>query len=172
MDLKLKAGEIVTTIATIGSNVETVEYKDKIFALWAVGGQDKLRPLWHHFYQDANGLIYVVGRNDRDSVEEAQGELNKMMNEDENALCGCARFCQHTHTLHGNSLGKVNERRVQTCGTLVVYAGGTGGDGAVAGCKVHVAGFDVVGRGKADWGRGRGRGKGEKARSVVPPPAK
>ena len=39
-------------VSTIGSNVETVEYKDCGFTLSAVGVQDKFRPLWHHCYQD------------------------------------------------------------------------------------------------------------------------
>lgn len=41
---KLKLGEIVTTIPTIGFNVETVEYKNISFTVWDVGGQDKIRP--------------------------------------------------------------------------------------------------------------------------------
>ncbi|XP_058768186.1 uncharacterized protein LOC131641909 [Vicia villosa] len=38
---KLKLGEIVTTIPTIGFNVETVEYKKITYTVWDVGGQDK-----------------------------------------------------------------------------------------------------------------------------------
>ncbi len=34
---KLKLGEIVTTIPTIGFNVETVEYKNISFTVWDVG---------------------------------------------------------------------------------------------------------------------------------------
>ena len=49
---KLKLGEIVTTIPTIGFNVETVEYKNISFTVWDVGGQDKIRPLWRHYYQN------------------------------------------------------------------------------------------------------------------------
>jgi ADP-ribosylation factor protein 1 len=41
---KLKLGEIVTTIPTIGFNVETVEYKNISFTVWDVGGQDKVQP--------------------------------------------------------------------------------------------------------------------------------
>lgn len=40
---KLKLGEIVTTIPTIGFNVETVEYKNINFTVWDVGGQDKVK---------------------------------------------------------------------------------------------------------------------------------
>ena len=49
---KLKLGEVVTTIPTIGFNVETVEYKNISFTVWDVGGQDKIRPLWRHYYQN------------------------------------------------------------------------------------------------------------------------
>ncbi|CAE7818865.1 unnamed protein product [Symbiodinium sp. CCMP2456] len=80
---KLKLGEVVTTIPTIGFNVETVEYKNLSFTVWDVGGQDKIRPLWRHYYQGTNGLIYVVDSNDRDRIEDAREELNKMLNEDE-----------------------------------------------------------------------------------------
>jgi len=80
---KLKLGEVVTTIPTIGFNVETVEYKNISFTVWDVGGQDKIRPLWRHYYQNTQGLIFVVDSNDRDRVEDAREELNKMLNEDE-----------------------------------------------------------------------------------------
>lgn len=49
---KMKLGEIVTTIPTIGFNVETVEYKNISFTVWDVGGQDKIRPLWRHYFQN------------------------------------------------------------------------------------------------------------------------
>ena len=55
---KLKLGEIVTTIPTIGFNVETVEYKNISFTVWDVGGQDKIRPLWRHYFQVNWGCIY------------------------------------------------------------------------------------------------------------------
>merc|ERR1711918_338759 len=80
---KLKLGEIVTTIPTIGFNVETVEYKNISFTVWDVGGQDKIRPLWRHYYQNTQGVIFVVDSNDRDRVGEARDELHRMLNEDE-----------------------------------------------------------------------------------------
>jgi ADP-ribosylation factor protein 1 len=80
---KLKLGEIVTTIPTIGFNVETVEYKNISFTVWDVGGQDKIRPLWRHYFQNTQGLIFVVDSNDRERIVEAREELNRMLNEDE-----------------------------------------------------------------------------------------
>jgi len=80
---KLKLGEIVTTIPTIGFNVETVEYKNISFTVWDVGGQDKIRPLWRHYFQNTQGLIFVVDSNDRERVTEAKEELGRMLGEDE-----------------------------------------------------------------------------------------
>ncbi|XP_070762835.1 ADP-ribosylation factor 4-like isoform X1 [Enoplosus armatus] len=80
---KLKLGEIVTTIPTIGFNVETVEYKNITFTVWDVGGQDKIRPLWRHYFQNTQGLIFVVDSNDRERVQESCEELTKMLSEDE-----------------------------------------------------------------------------------------
>uniref|UniRef100_A0A3P8ZZJ6 ADP-ribosylation factor 5 n=1 Tax=Esox lucius TaxID=8010 RepID=A0A3P8ZZJ6_ESOLU len=72
---KLKLGEIVTTIPTIGFNVETVEYKNICFTVWDVGGQDKIRPLWRHYFQNTQGLIFVVDSNDRERVADGTSRL-------------------------------------------------------------------------------------------------
>jgi len=80
---KLKLGEVVTTIPTIGFNVETVQYKNTTFTVWDVGGQDKIRPLWRHYFQNTQGIIFVVDSNDRERISEAREELTKMLSEDE-----------------------------------------------------------------------------------------
>ena len=66
-----------------GFNVETVEYKNICFTVWDVGGQDKIRPLWRHYFQNTQGLIFVVDSNDRERIAEARDELNRMLAEDE-----------------------------------------------------------------------------------------
>jgi len=54
---KLKLNEAVSTIPTIGFNVETVSpCRGVSFTVWDVGGQDKLRPLWRHYFQNAEGI--------------------------------------------------------------------------------------------------------------------
>ena len=56
---KLKLGQDVTTIPTVGFNVETVTYKNVKFNVWDVGGQDKIRPLWRHYF---SGTCSVCSR--------------------------------------------------------------------------------------------------------------
>ena len=80
---KLKLGEVVSSVPTIGFNVETVEYKNIRFTVWDVGGQDKIRLLWRHYFQNTQGLIYVVDSSDRERVELAREELHRMLSEEE-----------------------------------------------------------------------------------------
>ncbi|XP_053634296.1 ADP-ribosylation factor 6 isoform X1 [Cherax quadricarinatus] len=80
---KLKLGHSVTTIPTVGFNVETVAYKNVKFNVWDVGGQDKIRPLWRHYYTGTQGLIFVVDCADRDRVDEARQELHRIINDRE-----------------------------------------------------------------------------------------
>ena len=80
---KLKLGEVVTTIPTIGFNVETVECQNDSFTVWDIGGQDKIRPLWRHYYQNTHGLIFVLDSNDYGRFNEAKDELMTILEEDE-----------------------------------------------------------------------------------------
>lgn len=42
-----------------GFNVEKVQYKNVIFTVWDVGGQEKLRPLWRHYFNNTDGLVRI-----------------------------------------------------------------------------------------------------------------
>ncbi|KAM7194220.1 ARF/SAR superfamily [Rhypophila sp. PSN 637] len=80
--LKLKDDK-VTTIPTVGFNVETVNMKNVKFNVWDVGGQDKIRPLWRHYYSGTQGLIFVVDSADRNRIDEARTELHRIINDRE-----------------------------------------------------------------------------------------
>ncbi|KIH58696.1 ADP-ribosylation factor family protein [Ancylostoma duodenale] len=63
---RLQVGEVVTTIPTIGFNVEQVEYKNLKFQVWDLGGQTSIRPYWRCYYANTDAIIYVVDSADRD----------------------------------------------------------------------------------------------------------
>lgn len=80
---KLKLGEIITTIPTIGFNVENVAYKNVNITTWDVGGRDKIRPLWRHYYQNTTAIIFMIDSNDHERIADAGEELNRTLREDE-----------------------------------------------------------------------------------------
>ena len=79
---KMKLNETVNTIPTIGFNVETLQYKNLEFNCWDIGGQHKLRSLWQHYYDNTQGLIYVVDSNDASRLEEARESLHMILQEE------------------------------------------------------------------------------------------
>eukprot|EP01065_Artemidia_motanka_P047047 TRINITY_DN7275_c0_g1_i2.p2 TRINITY_DN7275_c0_g1~~TRINITY_DN7275_c0_g1_i2.p2 ORF type:complete len:194 (+),score=46.94 TRINITY_DN7275_c0_g1_i2:49-582(+) len=65
--------------APVPFNVESFVHKNIEFTMWDVGGQDKLRPLWHHYFLNTRVVMFVVDANDRDRVDLARDELQAML---------------------------------------------------------------------------------------------
>eukprot|EP00303_Exanthemachrysis_gayraliae_P007015 CAMPEP_0206012870 /NCGR_PEP_ID=MMETSP1464-20131121/15541_1 /ASSEMBLY_ACC=CAM_ASM_001124 /TAXON_ID=119497 /ORGANISM="Exanthemachrysis gayraliae, Strain RCC1523" /LENGTH=205 /DNA_ID=CAMNT_0053386569 /DNA_START=9 /DNA_END=627 /DNA_ORIENTATION=- len=80
---KLHLGEVVTTVPTIGFNVETVQYKNLRFQVWDLGGQTSIRPYWRCYYQNTNAIIYVVDSADGERMGISRQELVTMLEEEE-----------------------------------------------------------------------------------------
>uniref|UniRef100_A0A7N0V921 ADP-ribosylation factor n=1 Tax=Kalanchoe fedtschenkoi TaxID=63787 RepID=A0A7N0V921_KALFE len=78
---KLQIGEVLSTVPTIGFNMEKVQYKNVVFIVWDVGGQEKLRPLWRHYFNNTDGLIYVVDSLDRERIGKAKAEFQTIIND-------------------------------------------------------------------------------------------
>merc|ERR1719253_1020872 len=107
---KLKLGEVVTTIPTIGFNVEKVEYKNINFTVWDIGGQDKIRKLWRYYYEGTQGLVFVVDSNDRDRIEDAREELTAMLNQDEMRDAAVLVFANKQDLPNSMSTAEVSEK--------------------------------------------------------------
>eukprot|EP00640_Fibrocapsa_japonica_P006524 CAMPEP_0113944180 /NCGR_PEP_ID=MMETSP1339-20121228/30851_1 /TAXON_ID=94617 /ORGANISM="Fibrocapsa japonica" /LENGTH=183 /DNA_ID=CAMNT_0000949267 /DNA_START=129 /DNA_END=676 /DNA_ORIENTATION=+ /assembly_acc=CAM_ASM_000762 len=84
---KLRLGEALSTIPTIGFNVERVTYNKLEMTIWDVGGQDKIRPLWRHYYQGTDALIFVVDSQDRERIQQACEELLHVLADEEMRDC-------------------------------------------------------------------------------------
>mmetsp|Transcript_6816 Transcript_6816/g.10055 ORF Transcript_6816/g.10055 Transcript_6816/m.10055 type:complete len:182 (-) Transcript_6816:38-583(-) len=80
---KLKPSEIVTTMLTIGFNVESLKYRNISFTAWDVGGSERIAPSRRQYFENTQGLIFVVDSDDRDRIDDAREELHRMLNEDQ-----------------------------------------------------------------------------------------
>jgi len=78
---KLHLGEVVSSIPTIGFNVEEVQYRKVRMTIWDIGGQDKIRVLWKHYFQGTDMLIFVIDSADTARIEEAKTELWRLLND-------------------------------------------------------------------------------------------
>ena len=52
-----------------------------------MGGQDKIRPLWRHYYTGTQGLIFVIDSQDKDRIDEARQELHRIISDREMKDC-------------------------------------------------------------------------------------
>ncbi|UJR14148.1 hypothetical protein I4U23_001142 [Adineta vaga] len=80
---RLRLHEFRSTLPTVGFTVETVISERVHFTVWDVGGQDKIRPLWRHYYTGSQGLIFVIDSTDYERVDEARRELEKILTDRE-----------------------------------------------------------------------------------------
>ena len=51
---KLRYKDSLSTTPTVGFNFETVYYKNLEMNIWDTGGQDKIRDLWQHYYEQVD----------------------------------------------------------------------------------------------------------------------
>eukprot|EP00929_Paragymnodinium_shiwhaense_P001427 TRINITY_DN101667_c0_g1_i1.p1 TRINITY_DN101667_c0_g1~~TRINITY_DN101667_c0_g1_i1.p1 ORF type:complete len:246 (-),score=43.27 TRINITY_DN101667_c0_g1_i1:255-992(-) len=139
----LKPGKVTTSIPTIGFNTETLEFRpgSKVVTMtsWDVGGRDKIRALWRHFYKGKHILVYVVDSTDVERIEDASLHLQSILQEAELKgvpLLVCANKQDLPRALSVNEvteklgLHALRDRRWYIAGTI-----GTTGDGVHAGLE-------------------------------------
>ncbi|CAN1816486.1 ADP-ribosylation factor 1 [Linum perenne] len=80
---RLQMGEVVSTIPTIGFNVETVQYNNIKFQVWDLGGQTSIRPYWRCYFPNTQAVIYVVDSSDTDRIGIAKEEFHAILEEEE-----------------------------------------------------------------------------------------
>ncbi|KAH0453898.1 hypothetical protein IEQ34_018222 [Dendrobium chrysotoxum] len=80
---RLQMGEVVSTIPTIGFNVETVQYNNIKLQVWDLGGQTSIRPYWRCYFPNTQAIIYVVDSSDTDRLVIAKEEFHAILEEDE-----------------------------------------------------------------------------------------
>lgn len=79
---KLKIGETIHTLPTIGFNVEEMRYKNVTMNIWDVGGQTTIRPLWRYYYEQSSAIVFVVDSADEERMQEARDALSAAMNDE------------------------------------------------------------------------------------------
>ncbi|XP_057967855.1 ADP-ribosylation factor 1 isoform X3 [Malania oleifera] len=83
---RLQMGEVVSTIPTIGFNVETVQYNNIKFQVWDLGGQTSIRPYWRCYFPNTQAIIYVVDSSDTDRLIIAKDEFHAILEDLPGAL--------------------------------------------------------------------------------------
>ena len=78
--LKRFNGEDINTISpTLGFNIKTLEHRGFKLNCWDVGGQSSIRSYWKNYFEETDGLIWVVDSADRRRLKTCREELYKLL---------------------------------------------------------------------------------------------
>ncbi|KAH7729874.1 hypothetical protein AAVH_02349 [Aphelenchoides avenae] len=81
--LKKVNGEDITTISpTLGFNIKTLEYKGWKLNCWDVGGQKSLRSYWRNYFEQTDGVIWVVDTTDVARMDDCRAELHGLLSQE------------------------------------------------------------------------------------------
>jgi len=76
-------GEDISTISpTLGFSIKTMQYKAYRLNIWDVGGQKTLRSYWRNYYEQTDGLVWVVDSSDTRRLADCAAELAKLLQEE------------------------------------------------------------------------------------------
>ena len=92
------------------------------FNVWDVGGQDKIRPLWRHYYTGTQGLVFVVDSQDRERIDEAKQELHRILSDREMKDCLLLVFANKQDLPGGASLSLEPSRLALMCWCAVAMS--------------------------------------------------
>lgn len=106
---RLKIGEVVTTIPTIGFNVESVIYKNLAFNVWDLGGQTSIRPYWRCYYANTAAVVFVVDSTDTERLGSAADELRAMLDEEELRDSALLVFANKQDSPGAKGAGEISE---------------------------------------------------------------
>lgn len=117
--------------------MESISYKSTSFTVWDIGGQNKIRPLWRHYFNGSDALIWVVDSADRERVDEAAEELASLMRESELANCTLLVLANKQDLPDAMPLAELTDKlRLRECGARKWYVQSTvasSGDGLYEG---------------------------------------
>lgn len=76
-------GEDTSEIApTLGFNIVTLSYRDFKLTCWDIGGQKSIRAFWRNYFEQTDGLVWVVDSADMERLRDCRDELLKLLQEE------------------------------------------------------------------------------------------
>eukprot|EP01040_Poterioochromonas_malhamensis_P008208 gene8208-8878_t len=67
---------------TVGFNIKTLEFNDYLLNMWDVGGQKSIRSYWRNYFEQTDGIIWVIDSVDRFRLEECKNQLRDILKQE------------------------------------------------------------------------------------------
>jgi ADP-ribosylation factor-like protein 2 len=87
-------GEDINEISpTLGFNIKTLEYESFKLNVWDIGGQKTIRSYWRNYFEQTDGLIWVVDSSDKMRLDDTKMELHSLLRQEKLMGATLLIFC-------------------------------------------------------------------------------
>ncbi|GAB68166.1 ADP-ribosylation-like factor [Plasmodium cynomolgi strain B] len=85
---RLLGEDIYKVSPTFGFTIETLQFDKHLINIWDIGGQKSIRHFWKNYYENVDGIIYVIDSSDLFRIQLCSYELKQILKEER--LYGCS----------------------------------------------------------------------------------
>jgi ADP-ribosylation factor-like protein 2 len=147
--LKKYNGEDISSISpTLGFNIKTLEYQGYKLNVWDIGGQTTIRSYWRNYFEQTDGLVWVVDSGDKIRLEDCRRELHQLLLQERLAGASLLVFCNKQDLTGALTLEEIREflqlDNFQTRHWAVVPCSAVTGEGLLTGINWIVS--DIAAR--------------------------
>ena len=76
-------GQDVNKISpTLGFTINTIKHEDKTINMWDIGGQTTIRSYWRNYFEQTDGVVWVVDSSDKLRLKDCKEELHNLLKQD------------------------------------------------------------------------------------------
>ncbi|KAE9466976.1 hypothetical protein C3L33_01113, partial [Rhododendron williamsianum] len=114
--LKINGEDTSVISPTLGFNIKTITYNKYTLNIWDVGGQRTIRSYWRNYFEQTDGLVWVVDSSDLRRLDDCKFELHNLLKEER--LSGASLLIlANKQDIHGalspHEIAKVREACLQ-----------------------------------------------------------
>ncbi|GAB4826932.1 ADP-ribosylation factor-like protein 2 [Ancistrocladus abbreviatus] len=80
--LKINGEDTSIISPTLGFNIKTISYQRYTLNIWDVGGQKTIRSYWRNYFEQTDGLVWVVDSSDLRRLDDCKNELDNLLKEE------------------------------------------------------------------------------------------
>ena len=82
-----------STSPTLGFTINTLKYKSNTINFWDIGGQTTIRSYWRNYFEETDGVIWVVDSSDKLRLNDCKDELHNLLKQEKLAGATLLVFC-------------------------------------------------------------------------------
>ncbi|VVA32400.1 PREDICTED: ADP-ribosylation factor, partial [Prunus dulcis] len=80
--LRINGEDTSVVSPTLGFNIKTITYQKYTLNIWDVGGQKTIRSYWRNYFEQTDGLVWVVDSSDLRRLDDCKMELDNLLKEE------------------------------------------------------------------------------------------